>query len=63
MFKRNLDPNVQTKKQQCYDFYNSYKGDKITFNSFYQLYRRGGNMTMEQMIQRKKPSFRKKEYT
>lgn len=61
MYTRNVDPNVITKKQLCYDFYNSWKWPKITFNSFYQQYR--GGKSMEEAIQPRVYTKRKKPYS
>ena len=32
---------TSTQKQQAYDFYNAYKGDKVTWPTFYQRVRLG----------------------
>lgn len=58
------DPEYKTKKQECLEFYNSRQGEKITFPSFYQLYRKGWPMTMAEMIVPKwKGTPKKKTYS
>lgn len=61
---RRLRPDQITNKQKCLEFYNAWKWEKITFPSFYQKYNMWkGLLSMEEAIQAKKPTWRKKEYT
>lgn len=61
---RRLRPDEITNKQKCLEFYNAWEWEKITFPSFYQKYNMWkGLLSMEEAIQAKKPTWRKKEYT
>lgn len=51
---------MKTKKELCYEFYNSWNWPKITFGSFYQQYRSG--QSMEEAIQPKVYTKKKKSY-
>lgn len=54
---------ANTQKQQAYDFYNSYEGDKVTRPTFYQRVRLGWDESREDKIRVKvKTQYRRREY-